>query len=431
MNRVLIVASSEFQTLIKTKAFIISILLVPVLVGASIGFQAFAEKRLDREDRALAVIDHTGVLYAPLAAAASELNRSVDQAAARTGPRFLPTSIDPRGRSADAVKLELSDRVKKKDLFAFVEIPATILDANATAESIGYYTETPSYETLPNWLNRTLTDVIVERRFKQAAIDSALVTKLRRGIALSRLGLLERGPDGAAIQAKPVNMLATFVLPFGLMYLLFIAVMTIAPQLLNAVIEEKTSRISEVLVASVSPVQLMLGKLASVSAVSLVLAFVYLAGGTYAMIHTGMVDAIDLRLYSWFVIYLIAAVLMFGALFLAIGAAASDIKDAQGMMQPLMLLVMLPIFTSPVVLRAPNSGIAAAVSLLPTASPFLMLLRLAMKPGPPAWQVTLSLVLTFATAAALVWAAGRVFRVGLLMQGKTATFGQMVRWLRA
>jgi ABC-2 type transport system permease protein len=430
MNRVLIVAASEFQTLIGTKAFIFSILLVPVIVGASFGVQTCADKRLDRENRAFAVIDHTGVLYAPLATAAVELNRSADQAEP-AGPHFLPTEIDLGGRSADAVKLELSDRVKKKDFFAFVEIPATILDANAQPQSIGYYTETPSYETLPDWLGKTFTDRIVERRFRGAAIDPVLAAKLSQAVAVSRLGLLERDPDGHVVQARPVNMVAMFALPFGLMYLLFISVMTIAPQLLNAVIEEKTSRVSEVLIASISPIQLMLGKLVSVSAVSLVLALVYLAGGTYAMIHAGLVDVIDIRLYAWFAVYLIGAVLMFGALFLAIGAASSDIKDAQGWLQPMMLLVMLPLFATPVVLRAPNSGIAAAVSLLPTASPFLMLLRLAIKPGPPAWQMALSVVLTFATATTLVWAAGRIFRVGLLMQGKGATLAQMVRWLRA
>ena len=431
MSRVFIVAVSEFQTLVRTKAFIIGILMLPILIGASIGFQRFAEKRLDREDRAFAVIDHTGVLYAPLAAAAAEFNRAVDRAAERTGPHLLPTAIDPAGRSADAVRLELSDRVKKKEIFAFVEIPEAIFDANATPEPVGYYTETPSYETLPGWLGRTLTDRIVERRFSRAAIDPALAARLGRGIEVSRLGLVERGPDGRAIEAKKANPVVTFAVPFGLMYLMFIAVMTIAPNLLNAVIEEKMSRISEVLVASISPTQLMAGKLAGVSAVSLLLAFTYLAGGTYALKSAGQVGVIDVRLYGWFVVYLIGAVLMFGAIFLAIGATSSDIKDAQGMMQPVMLLVMLPIFASAVVLRAPDSGIAAAASLFPTASPFLMMLRLAMKPGPPMWQVALSVVLMYATAATLVWAAGRIFRVGLLMQGKTATFGQMVRWIRA
>jgi ABC-2 type transport system permease protein len=216
-----------------------------------------------------------------------------------------------------------------------------------------------------------------------------------------------------------------------MMYLLFLSVMASAPQLLNAVIEEKMSKISEVLVASVTPFQLMLGKLIGTAAVSVVLALVYLAGGVYALVTGGQIDLLDPALLGWFVLFLICTVTMFGSLFISIAAASSDIKDAQGMMQPTMALVILPVIASTIVLRAPDSGIAIAASLFPTSAPFIMLIRLAIKPGPPAWQIAASVASMVVTTVFFVWAAGRIFRVGLLMQGKGATLAEMIRWIRA
>jgi len=123
--------------------------------------------------------------------------------------------------------------------------------------------------------------------------------------------------------------------------------------------------------------------------------------------------------------------LIFGSVFVAIGAACSDIKDSQGMMQPVMIFLLIPMFMAPVVLRQPHSTFAVIASLVPLWSPFLMLIRLAMTPPPPMWQVALSLVLTVGTAVCLVFAAGRIFRVGLLMQGKPPNLPELLRWIRA
>lgn len=432
MNRILIVATSEFLTLVRSKFFILGILLMPVLIGVSIAFQVFAAKRVDTDDHAVAIIDRTGMLYAALSQAADAHNRDAGSGPTQSGPHFLPSETKAGSGSTDELKVDLSDRVRKKELFAFVEIPASIVDLNAAVPgAIEYYTETPSYQALPDWLETTLSREITLRRFAQASVDAGLVAKLTRAARLTTLGLAERTASGAVRQAKKIDELQTFVLPFGLMYLLFIAVMTSAPQLLNAVIEEKMSRISEVLVAAVTPFQLMMGKLVGTSVVAVILALVYFLGGAYALAQAGRLELLQPIVLAWFLVFLLCAVLIYGSIFLSIGAASSDIKDAQGMMQVAMLLVMLPLFMAPVVLRAPDSGLAVGASLFPTATPFLMLIRLSMQPGPPLWQVVLSVVLTLGASALFVWAAGRIFRVGLLMQGKGATLAEMIRWIRA
>jgi ABC-type Na+ efflux pump permease subunit len=432
MRRIFVVATTEFLTLVKTKAFIIGLLLVPVLLGISIAFQVFAASHSDVENHPFGVIDRTGVLYPTILQAAGEHNQKSGSGKTQTGPHFTPSQIDAGARTPDELKADLSSRIRSKDLFAFVEIPASVLDITSTKpDQIDYYTETPSYDALPDFLNATLQKEITARRFAAASVDRSLVSQLTRTARVTTLGLVERKADGTVSEAKKVNMVATFILPFGMMYLLFIALMSSAPQLLTAVIEEKMSRISEVLISSISPTELMLGKLLGVAAVAALLALIYLGGGVYALLQAGQIDIIQPALLAWFVVYLLCAVLMFGSVFIAVGAACSDLKDSQSMMQPIMILLMLPIFASAIILRQPSSTVSVVASLFPTATPFLMLIRLAMTPPPPMWQIALSLVLTIGTTALFIWAAGKIFRVGLLMQGKPPNLPELMRWIWA
>ncbi len=318
--------------------------------------------------------------------------------------------------------------MKKKDLFAFVEIPSTVLDAREKA-TVHYYAENTTYERLPDWLRTTLNDEIAKRRFDQAGVDRALVSRLTSRTPLTTFGLVERGPDGKVAEAKEVDELTRFAVPFFFLILMFMAVMTSAQHLLNAIIEEKMSKISEVLLGSVSPFQLLAGKLLGVVGVSLLLALVYFLGGIYAVVQLGRPDLVNPVLIGWFLLFLLCASLMFGSIFLALGSACSDLKDAQSMMQPAMVLILLAYLGSFIVMRAPESALAVGMSIFPTMTPFAMMLRIAMPPGPPLWQVLLSVAILIGSTAFLIWAGGRIFRVGLLMQGKAPNLPELVKWV--
>ena len=128
---------------------------------------------------------------------------------------------------------------------------------------------------------------------------------------------------------------------------MYITIMSSAPQLLNSVIEEKMSRISEVLIGSVTPFQLMMGKLLGGAAASMLLAAIYIAGGlAVAQYRGGYASAVTPAIVGWFLLFLMLALFIFGSLFVAIGAACNDLKDSQNMMTPVMLLVMMPVFTA-------------------------------------------------------------------------------------
>jgi ABC-2 type transport system permease protein len=200
---------------------------------------------------------------------------------------------------------------------------------------------------------------------------------------------------------------------------------------LNSVLEEKTSRISEVLLGSVTSFELMLGKLLGSAGMALILGGIYIAGGLVVAHRYGMDNVIPATMWPWLVGFLVLAILFYGSLYIAVGAACTEFRDAQSLMMPIVMLTIMPMMAWSAVLRDPNGSLAVGMSLFPPATPFLMLLRLALTPGPPMWQVGLSFLLTLLMAVGCVWAAGRIFRVGVLAQGKAASYGDMIRWVFA
>jgi ABC-type Na+ efflux pump permease subunit len=434
MSKILVVASSEFSSAVRTKAFIIGVGLMPVLIAGLVLLQTILAKQVDRDDRAFAVIDRSGALYAALEAKAAARNAdlSSDPKAAAQGPRFLPSPARLDGKTVEDLRLELSTQVREKRLFAFVEVPPGVLDAEgAEGERILYYSDSPTYDDLRRWVEGVLNDEIRSHRFRAASIDRDLVARLDRRVAVDNLGLAGKAAGGSVEAARKVDRIRTLGVPLALMFLLFMVVMSSAPLLLNSVIEEKMSRISEVLLGSVTPFELMMGKLLGSVGVSCLLAALYLGGGFAAAAYLGYADLVPLVLFFWFILFLVLAVLLFGSFFIAIGAACTEIRDAQSLMTPGMLILMLPLFTWNNVARAPDSTFSTAVSLFPPATPLLMLLRLSIPPGPPLWQIILSVFLTTAATAGCVWAAGKIFRTGILMQGKSASLRELVRWVLA
>jgi ABC-2 type transport system permease protein len=431
MSRILTIAQSEFLTLVKTKAFLLGIFLMPVLMVGFFFFMNFAQKHVDVETRPFAVIDHTGVLYDAVRSAAEVRNaKNVDATGTRTGPEFVASRIDATVQTAEEMKVDLSTRVRDKSLFAFVEIPAEVLTATGKdVPPIRYYSESTSYEPLPNWLRTVLNEEITKRRYDAAGIDQAMIARLNTSTPLSTFGLVERATDGSVKEAQEVDEIARMIVPFFFLFLMFMTVMTAAQQLLNAIIEEKMSKISEVLLGSVTPFQLLMGKLLGVVAVALLLTAVYFSGGVYALVSSGRWDLFNPALIGWFVVFVVCAALLYGSLFLALGSACSDLKDAQSMMQPAMILIMLPYLGSFIVIQNPESSLAVGMSFFPTMTPFTMMLRIAMPPGPPMWQVLVSVVGLVACTALFVWAASRIFRVGILMQGKAPTLPELLKWI--
>jgi ABC-2 type transport system permease protein len=248
-------------------------------------------------------------------------------------------------------------------------------------------------------------------------------------VPVEGLGLVSiDSATGEVAAAKRTNEISTLVVPMSMMMLMFMMISMGATPLLNSVLEEKMQRIAEVLLGSLSPFELMMGKLLGTIGVAMTVAVIYFAGGAITIFKLGASEFIPLHILPWFFVYLIAAILMFGAMFIAIGSACNDLKEAQSLMMPVWLLVVAPMFVWFQVVRQPMSQFSTVISLFPPCTPMLMLLRQSTPSGVPAWQPWVGLGAVTVCTLISVWIAGRIFRVGLLMQGKPPRLGELARW---
>ena len=337
---------------------------------------------------------------------------------------------DPGTNDAAHMALALSDRVRKKEIFAFIIIEADALESGGKPPQsvVNYHSGSLTYDQIQQWIAGPLNERIQQMRLQASNLDARIVREATRRVLVGNLGLVKADAAGNPIRAEQSNLAANIFVPIGLMMLMFMVVMGSAGPLMNSVLEEKMQRIAEVLLSSIPPFQLMLGKLLGTVAVALTTGSVYLLGAYLALKRAGYVQYFPWDQVWWFIAFLSLAVLMFGAIFIAIGASVTDMKEAQSMMTPAMLLLVSPMFVWFNVVREPNSTIALAMSLIPPMTPMLMIVRQSVPPGVPVWQPLSGIVLVLAATLICVFAAGRIFRVGMLMQGKGAKVSEMMRW---
>jgi ABC-2 type transport system permease protein len=453
MYKALVVARREYQAAVRTKAFLISLFLMPLLMGGGAIAQFLLQGQVDTREKRFAVVDRTEGerLAAALAAAAQTRNTEqiFDQ---ETGEQLKPAfSIervppsDPTPAAIGQQRFELSERVRNDELFGFLEIGSDVYDSNDAAAAaapaeihvsdaplVRYQSNSPTYDDFRDWARPILEQAVQRERFKRTELDEAAVRAVIRPVPLVVKGLSEKdAATGAVQEAKDDNQVASILVPAALMILMFMLIMVGGTPAMQGVVEEKMQRIAEMVLGSIPPFELMMGKLLGLMGVSLTLAALYLGGAYWAANHFGFADLVSPRVLAWFIVYLIVAILMYGSLFIAVGAACSDIRDTQTMLWPVMLLAMLPLFVWINVAREPTSTFATATSFIPTATPMLMVIRLAVPPGIPWWQPALGLVVMLATTLVCVYAAGRIFRVGILMQGKGASLRDLARWIVA
>ena len=441
MRKTLVIAVREYFAAVRTKAFIIGLLVMPLMMGGSILVQYLLQNVRDTRDKHFAVIDRTGSnLYRDIEQAVHLYNENtIYEGGRQVKPRFVVRRVTPRGDTPETIeeqRLELSEQVRKGELFGFLDIGPRVVAAKpgdrSEAASIRYQSNRPTFMDFSNLVGQAITEAVRRQRLKDAGIKEPLaaVERLLTPVALDSRGLTTRDPaTGKIKEASEQSRVAPVLVPIVMLMLMFMVVMMGATPLMQGVVEEKMQRIAEVLLGSVGPFQLMMGKLLGGVGVSLTIVAVYLGGGVWAAQHYGFAEYVPATLVLWFLLFQFLSSLMYGSLFIAIGAACSDMRETQNLLWPVMMLTCLPLFMIGSVLQEPNGPAVVGLSFFPFATPMLMVARLAVPPGIPLWQPAAGMLVVLATTMLCVYAAGRIFRVGILMQGKGARLADLVRWV--
>ena len=444
MKKIITIAIREYRAMVGTKAFIISIIMMPILMLGSLLAIELLRNAGEIKERKIAVIDHTGIFFDTLKAAGDARNQQLDELEERiaageeqeeddsfggfTREKYLLESFDA-SKVTDDDRLELSNRIRNQDLYAFVEIPLEAIEAETASEKkVRFYSQDSSLSEARRWVSQVVNSVVQTQRLTDAEIDPAIVQKASMPVQLVGMGLVERAADGSIKSKEEDGAMTAIFLPMAVMLLMFMVIFMAAQPMLESVLEEKSQRIAEVLLGSANPFQLMSGKLFGTVGGSLTVFAIYLVGAFGFAIYKGWTDQIPFHLAPWFVVFQIMGVLFYAAIFLAIGASVSQLKEAQSMLLPVWMLMMSPMFVWIFIVRDPLGPMATYFSLFPPATPTAMMLRLATGQSIPFWQPILGLVLTAIATILMVVVASRIFRVGILWQGKTPKLGEILKW---
>lgn len=434
MSKVLRIAKREYLAIVRTKGFVIGLVLAPVVLGGSAIAMALLEGHVDTRDRLLAVVDRSGVVAEALVAAAEARSAHAvydEETGEKVAPAYVIEVMEPNDLDPQAQRFELSNRVRSGRLHAFIEIGSGVLHprTDTAAARVAYYAENAAMDGIRRWAERPINERLRWVRLSETGIEISAVPDMFDWVAAGPMALVSVDPETGDVRGgRRTSEIEALAVPLVLPMLMFLMIMMGAVPLLNAVVEEKSQRIAEVVLGSAQPWQFMAGKVFGGVAVSLTGSAFYIVGGVIALQHFGLSEHIPYRILPWFVAYMLMAIVMLGSVYLAFGSACNDAQEAQSLMLPAMLPVMIPMFVMIPVLREPDSLFATLFSLVPPFTPMLMLIRMAVREGVPLWQQWFGLAGMLAAAAVAVWAAGRIFRIALLMQGVPPKLGNLVRW---
>lgn len=440
MPTIFTIAHREYTAMIATKAFLITLVLMPVMMLGGIIIMPWANKIEGARDRRIVVADPDGRLFAALQQAAEARNATIkppsddDQEmimdmSENAADRYLVEAAE-QGELSLEQRLKYSDEIRDGSLFALVEIPAMLMDGetNGELQRVKFVSSSGTLSEVRGWVAGVLSNATRQYRLQKAGIDPAVVSAADVPVNVAAMRPYERSTTGDTKEGQSEEeSVATIFAPFLMMMLMFVVIFLAAQPMLESSMEEKTHRISEVLLGTVTPTQMMAGKLLGNVAGSMVIFVIYGIGGFFLLKQFDMLSLLPTHLIGWFLVFQILAVLLYSSVFMTVGAAVSQLKEAQSLLLPVWLVLAAPMMIWLVALKDPNGIVATTMSFFPPSAPLMMTLRLGTGTTIPAWQPPLAALLLIVTVVIVVLIAGRIYRVSLL---RTDGVGSIVQFLR-
>lgn len=434
MRKLLRFAKREYLASVKTKGFIIMLVAMPVLMSGSGIAMYLLRNQVDTTDKKVAVLDRSGVIADVLLAAAEQRNDAAvfdKESGKKIQPAYIFEFVQPDNTNPESQKLELSNRIDEGELHAFLDIGPNVLNLEGEESTylIAYHAKNAAMDTVRTWLNETINNHLRMTRMRDAGVDDSQADEILTWIQVEAMGLVSIDKETGKIQAaRKTSELEALMVPMILFFLMFIMVLMGSLPLLQTTMEEKTQRIAEVMLGSLTPFEFMGGKVLGSLGVALTGTLFYLSGGILLVSKLGMADFIPFHIIPWFLVFLVFEIIMVGSMMAALGSACNDPKDAQNLSFPAMIPIFFPMFVFMPILQEPTSGFATWMSLFPVFTPMLMLLRKASPVDIPMWQPWVGLAGVILFTIISVWMGGRIFRMGILMQGGAPKIGKIIRW---
>ena len=434
MGKVRIIAAREFNERVRKKSFIITTLLMPLFFVALMFVPALMMNIKSNDTKEVIVVDQSGLI----------------------GDRLQPDgqlTFSPSERSFEEL------READNEVFGILVVGEDIATNPSNLQLFAYESSTINIESAITEQVRTIIEAEKLKAYNIEDID-AILAAIKTPVSIQVKQLNESG------EAKDSSSILNIALAYIFGFLIYMFVFLYGNMVLQGVIEEKSTKVMEVMVSSVKPFQLMMGKILGIASVAVTqfaiwVAFILiigsaamgLIGGSEALAAVQSGAAVDtsalgisidselasilstvtapdylLRILGGFLIYFVGGYLLYAAMFAAVGSAVDNEKDTQNLQLPITIPLMLGIFVMLSAMQEPHGPLAFWFSMIPFTSPIVMMVRLPY--GVPGWELALSVGLLVLTFVGMVWLAGKIYRVGVFMYGKKPTFRELLKWAR-
>jgi len=422
MRKIVRIARREYAESVKTKTFVLGVLMTPALVAVIVFFTGRVARRPSGPQPAkrIALTDLSGELSQEIRSSFDAHNGSNPERQVLL-QEALADPDDPEKTSK-----RQKDKLRSRAIDLYV-----VLDENVvTGGKMRFYSRAmkPTEMEIVSTVRYLLNQVVTTRRCEERDISPELLAELRRRVPMEHVEL------GASSSVERIRTggekIVGFMVPFFFMFMMFMGIFGMGQHMITSVIEEKNSRVMEVLLSAVSPFELMAGKIAGLGGIALTVIGLWTAAAYGAVRWKGFEIEVPRELVLYFIVYYVLGFLLFSSVLAGIGSICNTIKEAQGLMMPLSLLLVIPMVAWYNLAQHPEGTLARALSFVPPLTPMVMVLRISASSDLSVIEILASMVVLGLSVPAVVWAGAKVFRTGVLMYGKRPSLGELLRWVR-
>ncbi len=429
MRNIALVAQREYIAHVRTKGFVIGIVFTPLLIVGFWGISKLVDRLSEREGKPFVVVDASTPAPDPQGRFGSappghDLGR-------RLAVRWLPAErwalervvrVGEDGRDEATLVDELSASARAGELAGFAVLRGDLVAGDGRMQ---WYTRNVANEDLKNRVESVLRDLVSQDRFEWYGVSEEQLAAIRAPV-IDPTDVDVSGRTSGDSGAREAGQL----IPMIFVYALMVAISSQMQTLLTSTIDEKTNRIAEVLLSSISPFEMMTGKILGVLGANFTLMAVWCVGAAYLVFWRGWQHLIPVDVFAWFLAYMVLAILFYSTVIAAVGSAVTEMQEAQSLMLPVWIALMLPLFLMYFVSTNPDALWVRVITYFPLVTPFLMVNRLASVVPPGPIEIAASILLIVVSTAGAMWLAARIFRIAILLYGKPATPRELWRWMR-
>lgn len=440
-NKIITVIKREYMTRVKSKGFIVSLFLMPILMAGMVllsSFLTIIEGKTEKI-RKIAIVDETGEIFTQMQAGIA--GHSTFQHKGK-----LVYQLEEASVTTQETKTALRERLKAKTLYAYLEIPKDVFENG----EVRFYARTATNFAVQSALRGIISNIVRDKRFAESGYPRNEVSRLMRSVRFNAYAVKSsKGKDGDTAIESPLETGARIGLGYILVFVLYMFVLIYANSIMRSVLEEKTTRIVEVIISSIKPHQLLLGKLVGVCSVCLTMFAIWVVFGILLVMNIetllgifgvdnlpiqisqviGTVKASSTEVLIYFFLYFIIGFFIYSTFYAVVGAICSSEEEAQQTAAPLTILIIVPFVLMFQLFRIPDSTLSILLSHVPFFSPILMFMRVNVL-MPPLWEILLNIVVMCATVLLVTLISAKIYRVGILMYGKRPTIAQLWQWMR-